>query len=159
MGNRSLAVTSLLDAFKHSDLDPVWTETKLKENKQDSWQSGKAGQWPVPLSEIGVQAALRVKLTSAFVAQTEQWQGFQIRSCSHKSVKGIYLGAACWEILPIPFVQTPEILWDRVCRTNCAATPSAEMSLHTREGTCHGCHTSGSNASSCVSVVKWFLDR
>ena len=139
-------------------LDPIWTETKLKETKQnqDSRQSGKAGQWPVPLPEVGAQAVLRVKLTPAFVARAEQQQGFQIRPCSRKSVRGIYLGAACWEILPISFTRTPEILRDPVCGTNCAAVPSAEMSLRTGEGTRHG---RGVNASGCVSVVKWFLDR
>lgn len=92
----------------------------------------------MPLPEVGAQAALRVKLTSAFMAQAGQQQGFQIRPCSRKSVKGIYSGAACWEILPISFAQTPEILWAPVCRTNCAAVPSAAMSSHTGEGSCHG---------------------
>lgn len=68
MRHGTLAVASLPAAFKNAGSDPIWIETKWKENKQASRQSGKAGQWPVPLPEGGARAALRGKLTSGGAA-------------------------------------------------------------------------------------------
>lgn len=66
-----------------------------------------------------LRSVLLFEFTSAFMAQGEQQQGFQMRSCSQKSIKGIYLGAACWEILPISYAQTPDpkgaCVWNKLC--------------------------------------------